>query len=89
MGKEMTALEMCTAKRSHSITITTQQAMNTAVNAVVQIEPFKFFHNINDSIISYHQSHSNSQTTTVGSLPGRSNKPAGMAHLGELKFFSE
>ena len=58
--------------------------MNTAVNAVVQIEPFKFFHNINDSIISYHESHSHTQTSTVGNLPGRSNKPAGMAHLGEF-----
>jgi len=69
-----------------------QWAMNTVVNAVVQTEPFKFFHNINDSICSYQeesaaellqQQHDlHSQTSNVASLPGRSNKPAGMAHLG-------
>ena len=65
--------------------------MNTAVNAVVQIEPFKFFHNINDSIRNYQEEDSSSsdlqsQTSNVGiNLPGRSNKPAGIAHLGERK----
>lgn len=74
-----------------------QWAMNTAVNAVVQIEPFKFFHNINDSICSYQeesaaellqQQHDlHSQTANVASIPGRSDKPAGMAHLGFTCFW--
>ena len=62
------------------------KAMNTAVNAVVQIEPFKFFHNINDSICNYQETSSSkpSQTVDVVRPGGRSNKPAGIAHLGEL-----
>ena len=59
--------------------------MNTAVNAAVQIEPFKFFHKINESISDYQEPlhFSNSQLLNVGDHPGRSNKPAGIAHLGE------
>lgn len=69
-----------------------QWAMNTAVNAVVQIEPFKFFHNINDSICNYQQESTISQqlqpqTSNVGNLPGRSDKPAGIAHLGFTCFW--
>ena len=62
--------------------------MNTAVNAVVQIEPFKFFHNINDSICNYQETSPSkpSQTVDVASPPGRSNKPAGIAHLGEFAY---
>lgn len=62
-----------------------QWAMNTAVNAAVQIEPFKFFYKINESICDYHDPtiFLNSQCSNVSSSQGRSNKPAGMAHLGE------
>eukprot|EP00985_Skeletonema_marinoi_P014247 scaffold7199_cov133-Skeletonema_marinoi.AAC.4 len=61
-----------------------QWAMNTAVNGVVQIEPFKLFHKINEGACNYqHQSSASSQTAHVNSLPGRSAKPAGIAQLGE------
>jgi len=61
-----------------------QWAMNTAVNGVVQIEPFKLFHKINEGACNYQQqSRSSSQTAHVNSLPGRSTKPAGIAQLGE------
>ena len=62
------------------------KAMNTAVNAAVQIEPFKFFHKINESICNYREAlqYSNTQSSNVGGFQGRSNKPAGIAHLGKL-----
>jgi hypothetical protein len=65
--------------------------MTTAVNAVVQIEPFKLFHNINQGVSSYHEPSSSvsssHQFATVTSLPGRSNKPAGMAQMGYVCFW--
>ena len=69
----------------------TKKAMTSVVNAVVQIEPFKFFHNINEGICNYYDQDtalSNSQltqTSAVGNdgLPERSSKPAGIAHLGK------
>ncbi len=79
--------EKCT-----SITFSTCQlrtnllkAMNTAVNAAVQIEPFKFFHKINESVCDYREplQYSNSQFLNAGGLEGRSTQPAGIAHLGE------
>jgi hypothetical protein len=58
--------------------------MNTAVNGVVQIEPFKLFHKINEGACSYKEkSSASSQTAHVSSLPGRSTTPAGIAQLGE------
>jgi len=62
--------------------------MTTAVNAVVQVEPFKFFHNMNDSIRNYQEptsslTSSQSHMSNVGIHPERSNKPAGIAHLGK------
>lgn len=63
-----------------------QWAMNTAVNGVVQIEPFKLFHKINEGACNYQQqSPASSQTAHVNSLPGRSAKPAGIAQLGEYQ----
>jgi hypothetical protein len=60
--------------------------MNTAVNGVVQIEPFKLFHKINVGACNYQeQATTSSQTAHVGSLPGRSAKPAGIAQLGEFR----
>ena len=70
--------------------------MNTAVNGVVQIEPFKFFHYMNESICNYQEPQSISplysedddettqQMSSAGSkkLSQRSSKPAGIAHLG-------
>eukprot|EP00984_Skeletonema_dohrnii_P039118 scaffold43137_cov144-Skeletonema_dohrnii-CCMP3373.AAC.1 len=65
-----------------------QWAMNTAVNGVVQIEPFKLFHKINEGACNYqHQSSASSQTAHVNSLPGRSAKPAGIAQLGYTCFW--
>lgn len=69
-----------------------QWAMTTAVNAVVQVEPFKFFHNMNDSIRNYQEpasslQHSQTQVSNVGNHPERSNKPAGIAHLGFTCFW--
>jgi hypothetical protein len=66
--------------------------MTTAVNAVVQVEPFKFFHNMNDSIRNYQEpasslQHSQTQVSNVGNHPERSNKPAGIAHLGFTCFW--
>ncbi|KAL7496154.1 hypothetical protein ACHAWT_005584 [Skeletonema menzelii] len=65
-----------------------QWAMNTAVNGVVQIEPFKLFHKINEGACNYqNRSPSSSQTAHVNSLPGRSAKPAGIAQLGYTCFW--
>ncbi|KAL3771499.1 hypothetical protein ACHAWO_000620 [Cyclotella atomus] len=68
-----------------------QWVMTTAVNAVVQIEPFKLFHNINQGVSSYQEPSSSvsasHQLATVTSLPGRSNKPAGMAQMGYVCFW--
>jgi hypothetical protein len=65
-----------------------QWAMNTAVNGVVQVEPFKFFHNINESICNYQETaKAQSKMSTVGSSKGRSKKPAGIAHLGFTCFW--
>eukprot|EP00579_Thalassiosira_antarctica_P017558 CAMPEP_0201950382 /NCGR_PEP_ID=MMETSP0903-20130614/56457_1 /ASSEMBLY_ACC=CAM_ASM_000552 /TAXON_ID=420261 /ORGANISM="Thalassiosira antarctica, Strain CCMP982" /LENGTH=724 /DNA_ID=CAMNT_0048493617 /DNA_START=656 /DNA_END=2830 /DNA_ORIENTATION=- len=72
-----------------------QWAMTSVVNAVVQIEPFKFFHNINEGICNYYDQDTAlsksqlAQTSTVGNdgLPGRSKKPAGIAHLGFTCFW--
>jgi len=68
-------------------------AMNTAVNGAVQIEPFKLFHKINEGVRDYEPpapSQSMSHTTaTVGGLPGRSNKPAGIAQLGYVCFWPD
>jgi hypothetical protein len=68
-----------------------QWAMTTAVNAVVQIEPFKLFHNINQGVSTYTEPSSSiapsHQFATVNSLPGRSNKPAGMAQMGYVCFW--
>ena len=65
--------------------------MTTAVNAVVQIEPFKLFHNINQGVSTYTEPSSSialsHQLATVNSLPGRSNKPAGMAQMGYVCFW--
>lgn len=63
--------------------------MNTAVNAVVQLEPFKLFYSINEGIRDYEASPSasSSQTATVGNLHGRSQKPAGIAQLGYVCFW--
>jgi hypothetical protein len=66
--------------------------MTTAVNAVVQVEPFKFFHNMNDSIRKYQEpasllQHSQTQVCNVRNHPERSNKPAGIAHLGFTCFW--
>ena len=66
--------------------------MTTAVNAVVQVEPFKFFHNMNDSIRNYQEpasslQHSQTQVSNVGNHPDRSSKPAGIAHLGFTCFW--
>lgn len=59
--------------------------MTTAVNAVVQIEPFKLFHNINEGVSKYHEPPSfvspSHQLASINSLPGRSNKPAGLAQV--------
>jgi len=70
-----------------------QWAMNTAVNGAVQIEPFKLFHKINEGVRDYEPpapSQSMSHTTaTVGGLPGRSNKPAGIAQLGYVCFWPD
>lgn len=64
------------------------QAMTTAVNAVVQIEPFKLFHNINQGVSTYNEQSppiaTSHQLATVNSLPGRSNKPAGMAQVSTV-----
>lgn len=63
-------------------------AMNTAVNGVVQVEPFKFFHNINESICNYQETaKAQSKMSTVGSTKGRSKNPAGIAHLGFTCFW--
>ncbi|KAL3802102.1 hypothetical protein HJC23_010858 [Cyclotella cryptica] len=66
-----------------------QWAMTTAVNAVVQIEPFKLFHNINEGVSKYSEPPStvspSHQLASINSLPGRSNKPAGLAQGGGLK----
>jgi hypothetical protein len=66
--------------------------MTTAVNAVVQIEPFKLFHNINQGVSNYNEPSSSvsspsHQLATINSLPGRSNKPAGMAQMGYVCFW--
>jgi hypothetical protein len=65
------------------------KAMNTAVNAAVQIEPFKFFHKINESVCDYREplQYSNSQFLNAGGVEGRSTRPAGIAHLGESLLF--
>jgi hypothetical protein len=77
-----------------------QWAMNTAINAVVQVEPFKFFHRMNESICNYQEpdlssssssaalSQSYSMTKNVGIRSSeRSTKPAGIAHLGFTCFW--
>ena len=78
-----------------------QWAMTTAINAVVQVEPFKFFHNMNESICNYQESASSSMsssssaalsqghgmTKNVGIQSERSTKPAGIAHLGFTCFW--
>jgi molybdopterin converting factor small subunit len=79
-----------------------QWAMNTAINAVVQVEPFKFFHKMNESICNYQEpdlssssaaaaaalSQSYSMTKNVGIRSSeRSTKPAGIAHLGFTCFW--
>ena len=63
--------------------------MNTAVNAVVQIEPFKLFHSINEGVCSFTESSPSisPNTATVCSLPGRSTKPAGISQLGYACFW--
>jgi len=65
--------------------------MTTAVNAVVQIEPFKLFHNINQGASKYNEpsqsASSSQQLATVNSLPGRSDRPAGMAQMGYACFW--
>lgn len=65
------------------------QVMTTAVNTVVQIEPFKLFRNINEGVTKYNappqQMPSGPQLATINSLPGRSNKPAGMAQVSNNK----
>jgi hypothetical protein len=66
------------------------KALNTAVNAAVQIEPFKLFYSINEGASNYKESASFSpQTTTMNSLPGRSTKPAGMAQMGYACFWPQ
>lgn len=61
------------------------------MNGVVQIEPFKLFHNINQGVTNYDEPSTSvspsHQLATVNSLPGRSNKPAGMAQLGYVCFW--
>jgi hypothetical protein len=63
--------------------------MTTAVNAVVQVEPFKLFHSINEGVSSYIEPVAPSsmspshQLATVNTLPGRSSKPAGMAQVSK------
>ena len=80
-----------------------QWAMTTAINAVVQVEPFKFFHNMNESICNYQEPASSSMssssssaaalsqghrmTKNVGIQSERSTKPAGIAHLGFTCFW--
>jgi hypothetical protein len=80
-----------------------QWAMNTAINAVVQVEPFKFFHRMNESICNYQEptsssslssssssvalSQGHSMTKNVGIQSERSTKPAGIAHLGFTCFW--
>jgi hypothetical protein len=83
---ELSAFFAIDALTKHASLTNTMKAMNTAVNAAVQIEPFKFFHKINESICNYEEplQYSNSQMSNVGGSQGRSNKPAGIAHLGEL-----
>jgi hypothetical protein len=39
--------------------------MNTAINAVVQVEPFKFFHNMNESICYYQEPASSSLSSSA------------------------
>lgn len=56
-----------------------QWVMSTAVNAVVQIEPFRLFHNINKGVCDCR---SLPRTEMVMNLPGRSTKAAGMSQLG-------
>jgi len=83
---EFTAFFAISVLMQHPSLTNAMKAMNTAVNAAVQIEPFKFFHKINESICNYQEpmQYSNSQMSNVGGSQGRSNKPAGIAHLGEL-----
>mmetsp|Transcript_24831 Transcript_24831/g.44863 ORF Transcript_24831/g.44863 Transcript_24831/m.44863 type:complete len:146 (+) Transcript_24831:132-569(+) len=65
-----------------------QWALTTAVNAVVAVEPFKFLHRINEGVCNHYQQDEESTATTTmdvvnkDDLTGRSNKPAGIAHLG-------
>ncbi|KAL7483449.1 hypothetical protein ACHAW6_009100 [Cyclotella cf. meneghiniana] len=68
-----------------------QWAMTTAVNAVVQIEPFKLFYNINEGVSKYNEPASSvspsHQLASINTLPGRSNKPAGLAQMGYACFW--
>jgi len=63
-----------------------QWALTTAVNAVVAVEPFKFLHRINEGVCNHYEEDEESTTTmdvvNKDDLTGRSNKPAGIAHLG-------
>lgn len=62
-----------------------QWAMNSVVNAVAHVEPFRFFHNINDGVCNYYKN----ESTLLHSQhnPKYSNKPAGIAHLGFACFW--
>jgi len=59
-----------------------QWAMNSVVNAVAHVEPFKFFYHINNGVCNYYQDESRPQY-----IHDSSNKPAGIAHLGFACFW--
>ncbi|EJK55468.1 hypothetical protein THAOC_24800 [Thalassiosira oceanica] len=61
-------------------------AMNRAVDAVVRVEPFKFFHKIDEGAKAYKSGEGGVMLARSG---GRSNKPAGIGHLGFTCFWPE
>ena len=61
-------------------------AMNRAVDAVVRVEPFKFFHKIDEGVRANRSGEGGVMLARSG---GRSNKPAGIGHLGFTCFWPE
>jgi hypothetical protein len=66
-----------------------QWACKTAVNAIAPIEPFKLFHKINSNVKRASPQLQVHRTEMVGSLSGRSSKPAGLSQMGYACFWPQ
>jgi hypothetical protein len=66
-----------------------QWACKTAVNAMAPIEPFKLFHKINDNVKQASPHLLLKRTEMVGSVSGRSGKPAGLSQMGYACFWPD